>query len=277
MQQDIRLTRRNKIKPTHILLSTGSTLFCANIINKYAFETKLSKYILLEYLLQKKSSSIVNKSIKNIFSSIDFHIKQTQKLFRNYPLAQQLLQQKYTGTENKKDHIFHNQKLIQKKTTKKESQELQINKEDHIIYIDKKMTITFSAKDLVFHNQKSIQKNMIKKEYPKLLTDRNQNIIIDHQMKVTPLQRRKTDKNRSSKKTNIVYAVDNNGVSQQEVSSHIGEKKVIEINNSDQSITVEKTVKNINHYEIKKIAEKVYPLIIKQWQKDLERRGVFYG
>ena len=74
MQQDIRISQRNKIKPTHILLSAGSTLFCTNIVNKYAFKTKLNNYLLLDYLSQKKSSSSVNKSTKNIFSSVIFYV-----------------------------------------------------------------------------------------------------------------------------------------------------------------------------------------------------------
>ncbi len=258
MQKDIRLSERNKIKPTHILLSTGSTLFCANIVNKYAFEIKSSNYLLLDYLLQKRSSSIVNKSIKNIFSSVNFHVNLLQKQFRNYPFVQQILHQKYANTADKRDNIFHNHKLIQKKVTKKESRELQI---------DKKILMSFSTRDLVFHNQKLIQKNMIKK----------QNIIINHQTRIEPCKQKNTDQDRSLKETNIIYAVDQNRVSPQEVSSHTTKTNAIEMKNNNQSITVEKTVKNINHYEIKQLAKKVYPLVMKQWQKEFERRGVFYG
>ncbi len=293
MQQDIRVSQRNKIKPTHILLSTGSTLFCINIVNKYAFEIKLSNYLLLDYLLQKKSSSSANKSIKNIFSSVGFHFNLLQKQFKNYPFVQQILHQKYANTVDRKNNIFHNQKLIQKKVIKKESRELQVDKEDHIIYIDKQKTIfqpiqsvitkdqkmftSFSTKDLLFYNQKLIQKNMIKKQNLKLLMDKNQNILIDHQTRIEPYKQRNTDQDRSLKETNIIYAVDQNRVSPQEVSSHTTKTNAIEMKNNNQSITVEKTVKNINHYEIKQLAKKVYPLVMKQWQKEFERRGVFYG
>ena len=281
MQQDIRVSQRNKIKPTHILLSTGSMLFCINIVNKYAFKTKLSNYLLLDYLLQKKSSSGANKSIKNIFSSVSFHVNLLQKLFKNYPFFQQILHQKYANTSDKRNNIFHNQKLIQKKVTKKESRELHVDKEDHII-IDKQKTIfqpiqSVITKDLLFYNQKLIQKNMIKKQNSKLLMDKNQNIIINHKTRIEPNKQRNTDQDRSLKETNIIYAVDQNRVPTQEVSSYTTKTNAIEMKNSNQSIIVEKTAKNINHYEIKQLAKKVYPLVMKQWQKEFERRGVFYG
>ena len=282
MLQDIRVSQRNKIKPTHILLSTGSTLFCSNIVNKYAFELKSSNYLLLDYLLQKKSSSNINKSIKNIFSSVNLYVELLQKQFKNYPFVQQILHQKYANTANKRNNIFHNHKLIQKKITKKESRELQIDKKDNIIYIDKQKSIfppmqSVITKDLVLHNQESIQKDLMKKQNSKLLMNKNQNINIDHQTRIEPYKQRNIDQDRSLKETNIIYAVDQNRVSPQEVSSHTTETNAIEIKNSDQSIIVEKTVKNINHYEIKQLAKKVYPLVMKQWQKEFERRGVFYG
>ena len=293
MQQDIRVSQRNKIEPTHILLSTGSTRFCINIVNKYAFKTKLSNYLLLDYLLQKKSSSSANKSIKNIFSSVGFNFNLLQKQFKNYSFVQQILHQKYANTVDRKNNIFHNQKLIQKKVTKKGSRELQVDKEDHIIYIDKqkiifqpiqsvitkdqKMFTSFSTKDLLFYNQELIQKNMIKKQNSKLLMDKNQNILINHQTRIEPYKQRNTDQDRSLKETSIIYAVDQNRVPPQEVSSHTTKTNAIEMKNNNQSITVEKTAKNINHYEIKQLAKKVYPLVMKQWQKEFERRGVFYG
>lgn len=275
MQKDIRVSERNKIKQTHILLSAESKLFCTNIINKYAFETKLSKYVLLEYLLQKKSSSITDNLIKNIFSSVNFHMKLLQKQFRNYPFVQQVLHQKYTNTIDKRerrDNIFHNQKLIQKKITKKESREL---------LIDKQKTIFPPIQSVIVKNKKVLKsfsvKNMIKKHNLGLLTDKNKNIIINHLTGTAPFQYRKTAQNRSSKETNIIYAADQNKVSPQAVSSHTAEKNAIEIKNSDHSLTVAQTIENINHYEIKQLAKKVYPLVIKQWQKEFERRGVFYG
>jgi len=268
MQQDIRVSQRNKIKPTHILLSPGSTLFCTNIVNKYAFKTKLNNYLLLDYLSQKKSSSSVNKSTKNIFSSVIFYVNLLQKQFKNHPFIQQILYQKYANTADKKNNIFHNHKLIQKKDTKKEGWELQI---------DKKILMSFNTKNLLFHHQESIQKDLMKKQNSKLLMNKNQNIIINNQTGIAPYKQRNTDQDRSLKETNIIYAVDQNKVSPQEVLSHTAETNVIEMNNCDESITVEKTVKNINHYEIKQLAKKVYPLVMKQWQKEFERRGVFYG
>jgi Fe-S cluster assembly scaffold protein SufB len=107
--------------------------------------------------------------------------------------------------------------------------------------------------------------------------DKNQNILIDHQTRIEPYKQKNTDQDSSLKETNIIYAVDQNRVSPQVVSSHTAKTNAIEMKNSNQSIIVEKTAKSINYYEIKQLAKKVYPLVMKQWQKEFERRGVFYG
>ena len=211
-------------------------------------------------------------------------MKLLQKQFRNYPFVQQVLHQKYTNTIDKgdgRDNIFHNQKLIQKKITKKESRELQIDQYNHIIYIDKQKTIFPPIQNAITKDKKMLMsfstKNMIKKHNLGLLTDKNKNIIINHLTGTAPFQYRKTAQNKSSKETSIIYTADQNKVSPQDVSSHTAEKNAIEIKNSDHSLSIAQTIENINYYEIKQLAKKVYPLVMKQWQKEFERRGVFYG
>ena len=57
----------------------------------------------------------------------------------------------------------------------------------------------------------------------------------------------------------------------------IKERNIIENSHSEPSTVIETNINNLNPYDIKKLATKIYPFIINQWQKEFERRGVFYG
>jgi hypothetical protein len=76
----------------------------------------------------------------------------------------------------------------------------------------------------------------------------------------------------------IIYAPNQSQTSQQQKEVSNREIKTESINGSEEQIIspIEKIVNHFHHNDIKKLANKIYPVIMKKWQKEFEKRGVFH-
>ena len=101
---------------------------------------------------------------------------------------------------------------------------------------------------------------------------------------VVPLEHQKNIQNTIQNKQEsivnnsaLIYDSSQNILSLQKISKDASETKVIKHSSNDQMMEVEKMYPAIEQVDIKKLTDKIFPMIMKRWQKEFERRGVFYG
>ena len=306
MQQDIRISQRNKIKPTHILLSTGSMLFCTNIVNKYVPITKSSHYKVLNYLLNQSFSSI------NLI----------QKKFEQTLLKQYKKESYFSLIQNSvltsKNFLLHKYKMIQNHVLTIQDKNVSKNKtvlpflltEDVFPSGEIKHTV-LNSKNILFHKYKMIQNHVVTMQDKKVLKKKkvspitlpedisprkeikntilksknflfhNHEIVKNHAIKreteEISLGYKNTMVNRWETETNNVYLVHKHDAQQEEISAKAVQTELHENKVTHPIVTEKSIIERHDCYEIKRLAKKVYPLVMKQWQKEFERRGVFYG
>ena len=74
----------------------------------------------------------------------------------------------------------------------------------------------------------------------------------------------------------IIYDNSHNAIPSHKVSKNKIQTNSIEDSSNDQTTLPGHTTKHIGHYEIRKLVDRIYPMILKRWQKEFEKRGVFY-
>jgi len=314
MQKDIRVSKTNSINTNHISILKGDMLFFASIIEKYGIETKLKLFPHLQYLLknrfheislnfqhfstiQKKLYSNYNhiRNIRNIFSH------ENKNLVHNKILKKE--NQNIVGFYNKdliNNTTVFNQNLLNNKTLTHENQNITSFYNKGLI--DNPRILNHENRNVTnLYYQDSLSNKTLKKEnqnitsilnnkiFNKRITIQKPNTLyknFSHNIVLLPHQSRTLnyDQNINNKiDATIIYAQEEKKtlaepiIDEKVLKKVIKETNIVENNKNNLSTIIETNINNLNPYDIKKLATKIYPLIMTQWQKEFERRGVFYG
>lgn len=285
MLQDIRIIKYNKINALHVLISEKNILFYIKIILKYAKSIKSVQRHILNYLLKQNSSfgsfnpQVIHRSVENYLANKK-NRRTTQPWIQNsisnenitniilnkkQQSIRQISQQQNVSVRNEQaaqiNKIIPQALQIQSINSKKIINSIK-SQLSWIQNTEFKKEIVHTLHDhKISHNPKVFQKNNILKKEKKDISFNDENIIHE---KLSP-------------ETTLIYSTQQNKVLPQENSNNTIGTNSTDSTVADHPLSATKTIENINHYEIRQLAQKVYPLVIKQWQKEFERRGVFYG
>jgi hypothetical protein len=118
----------------------------------------------------------------------------------------------------------------------------------------------------------------VKTSVPSFARTLLQNSILDYDQDInnqTKISRKNTTiiYNKEKEKTVLSEPI----IDEKVLKKVIKETNMVENSHYEPSKVVEHSVNDLHPYDIKKLATKIYPFIINQWQKEFERRGVFYG
>ncbi len=274
----------------------GNMLFVTLIFKKYSFKTSAEKPPLLYYLRNRRDDrflsnfylSILHKyskdltTVRNILeqkntiinrnSVYEKNIEQKNKKVTNFYHKNVL---KNSRQENQKSINFYDKNLMH--TTNPFTQNIlnevnlrQKNQKSTNFYHENLMhTNTRDTINEIFsYKTTTPPRNNIHSITPFRHQNRTQNSIQN-----TTIQDATIIYNKEEGKTVLSEPMINEEV----LKKIIKERNIIKNSHFESSAVTESNINNINPYDIKKLATKIYPFIINQWQKEFERRGVFYG
>ena len=250
MQKDIRLSQRNFIFYTHIF-------------NKYIHQIELQKFPLLNYLLHNRWSKNSYKYTNFLHSlNIDLTLPETKQIMmirkKSVPSKKNEINTLRLPGQNQASGYKNT--VVQKKMDHTTIHTSQYTLSNHQI-ISKILKKTFNSRLPLNNIQMS-------KDIKKVLFLHNMTI-----QNVKGLVFKESVKNRPA----IIYDNSHKVVSSRKVPKNKIQTNSVEDSSNDQTILLGQTTKHIGHYEIRKLADKVYPMILKRWQKEFEKREVFYG
>lgn len=265
--------------------------FVTLIFEKYTLKTSAGRSPLLYYLRNRRYDRFLSNFYLSISHKYSKDLTTVQNLLEqeNTLINENALHEKNIEQKNKKvtnfyhkdlkytTNIFYKNVLNQKNTIEEDSKPINFYDKNLRYYISRQntahtKTIKHVSQNLInlYHNERKlygITRSPIKNIYT-----------------VVPLKYQKSIQNTVENKQDaivnnavLVYDTSQNTLSAEKTSKDTSETKIRKHSSHDQTTEIEKIYPDIEQVEIKKLTDRIFPMIMKRWQKEFERRGVFYG
>jgi len=273
----------------------GNMLFVTLIFEKYSFKTSAGKSPLLYYLGNRRDDRFLSNFYLSILHKYSKDLTTVQNVLeqKNTIINRNSVHEKNIEQKNKKVTNFYHKNVL--KNSRQENQK-------SINFYDKNLMHTtnpftqniLNEVNLRQKNQKST--NFYHENLMHTNTGDTINEIFSYKTitpprnnihSITPLRHKNRTQSSIQNTTipdaPIIYAKEEKKefleqtVTEKVLKKIINETNIMENSHQTSSPIIKMNINNLNSYDLKKLATRLYPFVMKQWQKEFERRGVFYG
>jgi len=254
----------------------GNMLFVTLIFEKYSFKTSAGKSPLLYYLRNRRDDrfllkfylSILHKYSKDLTTVLNVLEQENIIINRNLLHEKNLRQKNQKTTNFYHENLMHttvpfNQNILNEKNLRQKNQKLTNFYDKNLMHTNIRHTIN----EIFLYKTTTPPRNNIHSITPLRHQNRTQNSIQNTTIQDSTIIYAKEEKKEFLEQT----------VTEKVLKKIINETNIMENSHQTSSPIIKMNINNLNSYDLKKLATRLYPFVMKQWQKEFERRGVFYG